>query len=821
MIVLRRRFLESQIRFYWVLNILSLLFIAFGLWFGRNIRLDSDLKSLLPQKAQSVLHMEEISPKAGGSYDLLLILEGSDLNTKIKAAKDFHRFLDEEKYPFARSVRFQTPKDFFEKHKYMFIPAEALENILERIEEKRKEHADITDPFGLEAIIEEEEKQPDQASSQDKSQSLEGEDEQLEFAKELLDRLENMKPYYQTEDGRFLAIRVVPQLDSLDIEKNRQVLNEFKNYIQEFNFQKYSPEIQTAVYGSIPRHIQRYDSIVADVSFGGWGILIILLIVTVYFRSVWACLILVPPLLAGLGLGLGLVAFIEGNLNTIAVFLILVVFGVGIEFGIHLWARMLQERRTKNLKDSLIATWESTARASLTSAFALLVGFALLIFSSFQGFAQFGRVAVILLASTAGSTLIFLPCWIVLVERIRKFKKWKPSLADQIWAISSRPGSILYLKINSVLRVISLILIVCTAVTCISFLRFNYKFDEGVKIEDKSPSYEASHKIFNERLKPSAIAVFSSLEEAEKFLNFYQKNKEKYPNIGFMSGLSTFYPTDQERRLELLRNISDDLELSWIKNWEDEQTRKALIEIKNLAYDYKTYTINEVPEELKQPFIASDGSGDHMVYIFDIGGETDGLKSMRFVDELQEFFNDVNMQPIYSGQEVIFADIVSRVTAEGPWLVIGMLVIVFLICWFDFRRFSYSAITILPVLFGFLLTGFLLVVLKIQINFYNMVALASLGSMVVDNSIHMFHRYLQLKEKGDQDAARRANYAVSPTIITCTMTSICGYGGMMFAKHTGIASLGSVAVIGLLCCLICAVLFFPAWLEVLKSPTRS
>jgi predicted RND superfamily exporter protein len=813
--VFLEKFLHFHLKKTWIGILTSLTLIAGGLWLAKGLRIDTDLKSLLPKNSPPVVAMDELSLKSGSSNDLIIILQGGSLQEKIRAAEGLTTHLIQE--GFAKNVRYTTPKSFFEEKKYLFIPAPILENYLDQIQEERRKNAAITDPLGLEAVLEREKNQkPDGSSTQSPDDEA-----ATEFAKDLLQRLKEMRPYYQTADGEFLAIRVIPKVDSFDLETNRKILRELDFILQSFDWNLYSEDIRTEILGSIPRHIHRYDSIVNDVEFGGWGILFILLIVSVYFRSLWASLILAPSLLAGLSAGLALVYLVEGRLNTISIFLILVVFGVGIEFGIHLWTRMLQERRFYGLEESLMRTWSTTGRATLTSAVALLSGFALLTLSSFQGFAQFGRVAIILMACTAGGTLIFLPSWIVLVESIRRFKSWPPSLADEIFLLSKKPESRWHEVFEKLLRPLSIFLIAISLILAILFLRFDYKFDEGIRERSVSAGQKASSEIFSERLKPSAIATFASLHESARFLEFYETNQKDYPHIGFMSGLSTFFPTDQEKRISLLRNISDDLEISWIRNWKDPEVREALLEIKDRAYDFEAYSIDEVPQELKDPFIAADASGEHLVFLFDIGGATDGRKSILFVEDLKRFFNDVEMNPLFSGHEVIFADIVTRVIREGPWLVLGMLILVFFICWLDFRSWKYAAVTMLPVLFGFLLTGLVLVLLRIQINFYNMVALASLGAMVVDNSIHFFHRYLHQKEMGEFNPVRTANLAISPSVVTCTLTSICGYGGMLFAHHTGIKSLGSVAVVGLICCLISAVVFFPAWLQKFSLPSQN
>lgn len=779
----------------------SVILTVGGLLVARHIELDTDLSRLLPQSSPSVKELKTIQKKSGGSYDLRLVLEGGPLEARLAAATAFTDFLH-SKPELVRSAKFRTPKAFLEKYKYQLIPISSLDAIHGRVLEERKKYSEFLDPLGLE------EEAP--AASDGATKNPEDEKKELDRAKDLIKQLDDMQPVYQTKDGNYLAIRVVPASENLDIEKNRVILHEFEDLVAEFQFSRFHPDMKTHIYGSIPEHIDRFDSIADDVSFGGWGILLILVVVALYFRSLWCLPVLIPPLVAGLSIGLAGTYFKEGTLNSITVFLILVVFGMGIEFGIHLWARFLEERKRHSTFDSLLETWRSTGRATVTSSLALFSGYTLLTLSSFQGFAQFGRVAMILVSAVAVSFLFFMPSWIFFTEALRGRKIWPTSLAVFIqeghfkvrWT-NPRPAAIL--------RVVSVALALAGAALCALFLRFDYQFDDGVK-KAKSEARKALGNIFTERLKPSAVAVFPNAVEADRFLNYYEAHKNEYPDIPLASGLTSFLPTDQDKRIETLRTIADDIEYSWVKKVKDPVVGKALKEIKDRAYTMSPIKIEDLPAEMREPFLASDGSQDLLVYLYDIGGDTDGLKSMKFSDAVYDLEAKSGQNPILSGQEIIFADVVRRVVSEGPWLVIGMLLFVFAICWLDFRRLKHAVFTISPVILGFLITGIVLVARHIQINFYNMIALASLGSMVVDNSIHLYHAYLENKANGAKDAAQKATLFVAPTIVTCTITSILGYGGMLFANHRGISSLGFVADAGLLCCLVSSIVFFPAWL---------
>jgi len=352
-------------------------------------------------------------------------------------------------------------------------------------------------------------------------------------------------------------------------------------------------------------------------------------------------------------------------------------------------------------------------------------------------------------------------------------------------------------------------------VTCAALLRFDYKFEQGFRNSHATAARRAMSEMYGKgRFRPSAVAVFDDQTQAAAFVEYFEQHRERHPGIALMTGLSMFLPVDQQERLDELVQIAHDIRPAWVKKYSDPEIADALLELRSIAEEIKPITLAEVPADLRDPFIAVDGSGNALVTIFNIDGPTDGRRAMRFAEALASFEQESGMHPIISGPELIFADIVRRVTAEGPWLVLGMLVLVFIICWLDFRNLVDALTTLAPVLVGFALTGLVMVLTGTAINFYNMVALASLGSMVVDNSIHMYHRFKEFRPS-EPMPDRQALITVGPTVVTCTITSILGYGGMLLANHRGISSLGFVAVVGLLLCLVSSVVFFPPWLELL------
>ncbi len=73
-----KRFSQWNLRFWPTMIGTSIVLVAVGLFFAQKVKLDSDLKSLLPKRAQSVVSLEKIDQKAGGTRDFKVVLWGGE-----------------------------------------------------------------------------------------------------------------------------------------------------------------------------------------------------------------------------------------------------------------------------------------------------------------------------------------------------------------------------------------------------------------------------------------------------------------------------------------------------------------------------------------------------------------------------------------------------------------------------------------------------------------------------------------------------------------------------------------------------------------------
>ena len=96
-----------------------------------------------------------------------------------------------------------------------------------------------------------------------------------------------------------------------------------------------------------------------------------------------------------------------------------------------------------------------------------------------------------------------------------------------------------------------------------------------------------------------------------------------------------------------------------------------------------------------------------------------------------------------------------------------------------------------------------------QFNPANIMTLPLVIGIGVTNGIHILNRFAEEREPGI--LAKSTGKAV----LVSGLTTIAGFGSLIFAKHQGIESLGYVMSAGVIACMVAALTFLPAVLKLL------
>ncbi len=147
------------------------------------------------------------------------------------------------------------------------------------------------------------------------------------------------------------------------------------------------------------------------------SLLAIFILVGLLFRSVTAGLMACVPLMLAMGILFGLMGLFHIELNVTTAMLSSIMIGVGVDYTIHFLWRYKEERFVgRSARESVIETLTTTGRGIIFNALSVIVGFAVLMISSFQPVQFFGFLVFVSIGACLVGAVALLPAAILLIR---------------------------------------------------------------------------------------------------------------------------------------------------------------------------------------------------------------------------------------------------------------------------------------------------------------------------------------------------------------------------------------------------------------------
>jgi len=246
----------------------------------------------------------------------------------------------------------------------------------------------------------------------------------------------------------------------------------------------------------------------------GLALLIICILLSVIFKSASAGLLGIVPLAISVAALFGIMGISGVRLDVATALLSSVMIGVGIDYTIHFLWRYREERRQKRpSREAVITTITTTGRGIIFNALSVMVGFVVLIISSFTPIRFFGLLVVVSIFTCLVGALMILPAILLNYEPVFL----KPE--EEREQVLEHPG--VKRRIRAMRRVAMGLLLAFLTVISTSA-------QEGKKIMEKShqavkvSSFEAVSTLTitdsrgNERTRQSSMASMSLPDGTEK-----------------------------------------------------------------------------------------------------------------------------------------------------------------------------------------------------------------------------------------------------------------------------------------------------------------
>lgn len=769
----------------------------------------ANLKELLPQSAPSVVTLGKLEKRFGGYSQLSIILESPDREANRKLSDDLVTELS--KSPLIQSIRNKLgdEKIFFEKRAPFFIETADLEDIAERIEDAANDARARANPL----LVDLENKEP---------VSLDFSDIEKKYAgrSDLLGRFPN--DYFELKDGTRLAILVRRRGLAFSLSDNKAVLVVVDEAIKKLNPTSYHPEMQLGLGGEVKNLVDEQAALVSDLTFATITVFGLLAIVMyLYFRRFRALFMLAVPVFIGTVVTFGVGQLTVGYLNISSAFLISIIPGNGINFGIILLARYLEERdRGLSSDDSVAIAMRETLTGTSTAAFACAVAYGSLIATDFLGFKHFGIIGGLGMVLCWCLTFTVLPALIVSMER-----RWPMPPRKKIAFLETNPFTTIPTRLLTrwprTFAFIGLGSVVASVLAVLITLRDPFEKDfqklRNTETHAKGAAYWDKRKdeIFGRYLSPQVVLA-DRLEDVPEIVAYLEKKTkeggDKAP-VSDVTALTKLVPPDQAKKAEVLARIrallSDDL----LANLEPEQRKKA--EKWRPADDLVPFGVEELPETIKADFRELDGRlGLAVLALPNIKLNLYNADNITAVAEVLRAIPLSDGRVVESsGNFVIYADMLAAVVHDGPRATLYSLLGVLLLCFLAFRKFSRVALVVGVLIAGVAWLGAAFVLLDLRINFLNFIALPITFGIGIDYAANVYSRYLFERETSDRvKAITDAVVSTGGAVMLCSLTTIIGYASLLIAQNGALISFGKVAISGELTTLCVALLVMPAWI---------
>lgn len=766
-------------RHAWAVLALTLLLCIPALLQVRKIGLDTDLTRLLPENSQAVRWSRVLEPVVGdGGYFSIVFENGPTESLRATAAATAERLRE---LPGLESVEYRYPTEFIDRYKYSLVPSRLLLEMEDEIARWEAEVNPFVDDLGL------------------------GDEDEEEDGEDIADRMETMLQHYrsvpehhQDPEGEMFGVLLHPNQGISDLGGLRTLYERIRLVVQEEARER---GVEASIGGSLRTRVEEFEVIVADVSRTGIiAVIAILATLVISFRSFKVLPVLVFPLGVGLLWSFAFVPTMVGDLNTITSFMLMVLFGMGIDYSIHLVKRFRHELCRRDAEAALIETFTSTGRSVATSGWTTALGLLILAISDFRGFSDFGLIGGAAMTMITVAMLLIMPATLVLGYRLGLVDPRAPRLPSKHLALPPRWAA----------AAVSALVLISAAAAGL-FLTFDYDFaNVAPSLEELEAIKEKEQEIYPIFFGPAAIYVAPDLQLLDRALGVLEASRDEPDSvIGSLSSIRDFAPGPGEwqRRLDTLARLQETLSGRWVRRIESEDRQRLIADV--LAFTPPPEgrpRVAELPDSIASNLVARDGSGQYVLAVNQSGNPKDGRRTMRFTRELYDLdMPEGILGP--TGDKPVLAEILWLVSSEAPLIVVLTFLGVFVLVIIDRRSMAQASWVLVPLVASLLLTFGALMILGWQLNFFNMVVLPALLGLGVDHGVHYYRRWRELH----CDTSTTQLELFEP-ISVATLTTIMGYAGMALANHPGLRSIGNLAIVGLACTWITALVLLPGLL---------
>jgi predicted RND superfamily exporter protein len=775
--------------------------------------LRSDIEELLPRSAPSVIAIDELRARLPGLQHLGVVVDtGSAANLPAS-----ERFLDDlaariREYPpqLVTSVRTgeAVERKFIEDHAPLYMELADLETVRTRVETRRDWEA--SRETGV--LLDEDEAPP----------PLDFDDIQKKYD-------ERTRGTGHFEDNRYASSELQTALLLIEVNafetgrgRGRELLDRVKKDVRDLNLDSYAPGMRVGFTGDVAINVEETSALVTDLSLSS-VVVVVLVVAVIIFYYGWtkSIVVLLPPLILAAMYSFALsslppLGVTELNSNT--AFLGSIIVGNGINFGIVLLARYVDERRAgAGVREALeLGVWGART-GTLSAALAAGVSYASLALTDFRGFRQFGMIGGIGMAMSWLLAFVLMPPLIAWMDT-------GPMPINRRTPMRTVANLVHKHRLGVVVTATVLALAALWQVRAFGPSEIETDFSK-LRRADTWKTGEGywgrkMDTLFGTYVTPTVILADDADQARDigRAVSAASKTPPFEAMVASVRTLDDVLPPGQEAKIAVVEQIREDLTPKIRASLKDNQRKAVDRFLGNGALH--PLTLQEVPPAFTTGLRERDGEIGRTVLVYPRPGHAlwQGRQLADFVARLRAAAavdGPARRPGRVAGSHALSADILRSVQRDGliasATAFFGVVFVVVALL----RVRPSTALVLVSLVLGVLWLAALAITFKIRINFANFIAFPITFGIGVDYAVNVASRW-ELDGGGGRsmvDAVRTTGGAVT----LCSMTTIIGYSSLLLAENQALFLFGLLAVLGEIACLTTAVVVMPAFVEWMRE----
>lgn len=786
---------------------------AVALVIASKLKLESSYLALLPEKAPEVEAIEKVRKYSGGTSELVIAV-GGPRERRLPYARRLVAELDRSQL--VEWAEAELPSAFFRQVSLYLLPAEELRELTNALDREVRRAKEKANPLALDL-------------DDDEPKAAKG----AAFAALRARYAQARKRLRQTRttaDGKYLLISVKPRASASQLSEGKRVLAGLQAASKRARIAG-DEALVVRFTGSLVLNQEQNERMSADLSLASLIALVLAMgLITLVSRRLAATLVVGAPLVLGVLVTLAVATLAIGHLNLVSGFLVAALVGLGVDFGIHLYLRYLDELAEgcpdarQAMRQAIMATFGPCLTAALTTAAAFLA----LLAADFRGFSEYGLIAAIGVMLTLLVTFVALPPLAlffarfdrgVLPQERTRLRRMRQLARPLAWAMVATGFAFVAFS--------------GTQLKQLSFYN-NFKRLQGSSASTKFDDYISRE--MGGSLSPALLMVDSlqdakraqQIIEADMAADNARANKDRGDHsrgkrdaslIARVASVASLLPTAVDERRALLERLRDRLALVLAHGEELAPADRASLQELHTLTTVPTWGVDAVPESFRRRLVAQHG-GKYFVLLWPREDLQDDRQIQRWAGSLRGLtakLHHAGIGALVLDENLIAARVVELIRADGPRVLALAAGAVLLILILDFRRFDRVLLVGSSVVLGVTAMLGLMVLFDMHLNLFNAVVLPTVLGIGIDNAVHLMHAY-QARGRGSVPIV--ISTAGRAALLSSATTAI-GFGASIVAQHVGIQQLGVLALIGIGTTFATSSILLPAVLRLLEGDGKA